>query len=100
MVGSENVEKHGLDGKCDACEHYVSLGVHKFCHAPVVYSARVISFDCAVTEIKSSLDKDVRCLNCNTLLNPKTVRCSECLETKELKNFKEKVWKKLWWMEG
>lgn len=99
MVGSKNMEKYGLNGDCDSCEHYASLGVHKFCSAPVLYCARVITFDCAVTAIRSTVDNNVRCLNCDVLLNPKTARCSECLKTEELKNFKEKVWKKLWWME-
>lgn len=90
-VGWEKVEREGLDGDCDNCKYLDFLGVHSFCNAATYLSPRITSFDCAVTRIRSEKDKDVRCLNCDRHLNPKIVRCEECLKTPELVNFKE--WK-------
>lgn len=90
-VGWEKVEREGLDGDCNNCKYLAFLGVHSFCNAATYLSPRITSFDCAVTRISSTKDKDVRCLNCDRHLKPKTVRCEECLATPELVNFRE--WK-------
>lgn len=76
---------------CEGCEYRAKLGVHGFCVKASCVSGRVAFWDCAVLDIKSDYDRNVRCLNCDRHLNPNTVRCEECLKTPELKNFKE--WK-------
>lgn len=90
LVGKKNAEAEGLNGNCERCKHFKFLGVHGFCDRSD-FPGRSTAWDSAVMSIKSDLDKEVRCLNCNVHLNPKTVRCSECLQTKELTNFKKWV---------
>lgn len=90
-VGKAVAEREGLDGDCNNCKYLAFLGVHSFCNAATYLSPRITSFDCAVTRIRSTKDKDVRCLNCDRHLKPNTVRCEECLATPELVNFRE--WK-------
>lgn len=90
-VGRETAEIEGLDGDCDNCKYLSFIGVHSFCNAASYLCALVTQFDCAVTSIMSTKNKEVRCLNCDRHINPKTVRCEECLATTELVNFRE--WK-------
>lgn len=87
LLGVERTKKENRTGDCQNCERYKLLGVHRFCDSSGI--GRVTILDCAIFSIKSNLDNQVRCQNCNTLLKPKTVRCSECLHTEELKNFKK-----------
>ena len=88
LVGRENAEREGLNGDCKRCKHYACLGVHWFCVGAADLNGRITNFDCAITGVKSESNPFVRCANCDTHLKPKTKRCSECLETKNLKNFK------------
>lgn len=87
LLGVERAKKENRTGDCQNCERYKLLGVHRFCDFSGI--GRVTILDCAIFSIKSKLDDQVRCRNCDTLLKPKTVRCSECLQTEELKNFKK-----------
>ena len=89
LLGAERTKREKRTGDCEHCERYKALGVHRFCDS--TGSGRVTAWDCAVGSIKSEADKNVRCLYCAVHLNPKTVRCSECLQTPELKNFKKWV---------
>lgn len=74
---------------CETCKYYTVWGVHGFCGRAAYTLGRITLTDCAVGNIKSTKSDKIKCLNCNTHLKPKTVRCSECLKTEELKNFVE-----------
>lgn len=88
QVGRERADHENLNGDCENCKYLKCLGVHYFCAAAATLSPHNTYYDCAVTSIKSDKDNNVRCLNCDRHLNPKTVRCEECLKTYELVNFK------------
>lgn len=84
-----NKEEYKFDGDCENCALSQKVGIYTICMSSAILGARVIPFDCVVSSLKSKEDKNVRCLNCKYFWNPKTKRCSECVETPNLKNFKK-----------
>ena len=88
LNGVEAVEKRGLTGDCESCEYLKAVGIYRLCFASSYISGRTTPFDEVILQLHAKTDKLRRCMFCTKPYRPKSVRCSECVETKNLKNFK------------
>ena len=95
-AGRKNIEKENLDGNCEKCKHYKQIGVHWLCFASSDLGAHVTTWDVVALGLHAKTDKSRRCVTCEKHFSMKTIRCSECVETDDLKNFKLDKWVALW----
>lgn len=91
-AGQEIVKKYGLNGDCPHCRFKGYAGVHMICYVGAE-SGRATPKDCESSQLKGTAPdftaESRRCYLCDTHYKPKTKRCSECVQTENLDNFKK-----------